>query len=218
MRTAGQNGGALGADNPTYHASIGWDWIPTIRGRDTGIVGKCLPHRRPEHDARRSLRHDCTAAAGHVARRREHRSRRAQPRRATGSGTLRGRFGEVRFEQRVSLDAAATDRQERSSLIPPRIPALRLKNPKLWWPVGYGDPHLYDVESEVRGGRWQVIRHQGLQGGHPPDDLQRRWRRAARSGSTAGGSSREAATGDSASRCFATVRANMTPPCATTAR
>ena len=32
-----KNGGALGADNPTYHASIGWDWIPTIRGRDTGI-------------------------------------------------------------------------------------------------------------------------------------------------------------------------------------
>ncbi len=33
------NGGALGADNPTYHATIGWDWIPTIRGRDTGIWG-----------------------------------------------------------------------------------------------------------------------------------------------------------------------------------
>src|SRR5580698_1051274 len=32
-----KNGGALGADNPTYHASIGWDWIPTIRGRNTGI-------------------------------------------------------------------------------------------------------------------------------------------------------------------------------------
>ena len=32
-----KNGGALGADNPTFHASIGWDWIPTIRGRNTGI-------------------------------------------------------------------------------------------------------------------------------------------------------------------------------------
>ena len=32
-----KNGGALGADNPTFHAAIGWDWIPTIRGRDTGI-------------------------------------------------------------------------------------------------------------------------------------------------------------------------------------
>ena len=31
------NGGELGGDNPTFHASIGWDWIPTIRGRNTGI-------------------------------------------------------------------------------------------------------------------------------------------------------------------------------------
>ncbi len=27
------NGGALGTDNPTFHASIGWDWIPTMPGR-----------------------------------------------------------------------------------------------------------------------------------------------------------------------------------------
>jgi hypothetical protein len=32
------NGGALGADNPTLHAAVGWDWLPTIRGRDTGII------------------------------------------------------------------------------------------------------------------------------------------------------------------------------------
>ena len=31
------NGGNLGVDNPTFHAAIGWDWMPTIRGRDTGI-------------------------------------------------------------------------------------------------------------------------------------------------------------------------------------
>ena len=27
----------LGADNPTFHASIGWDWISSVRGRETGI-------------------------------------------------------------------------------------------------------------------------------------------------------------------------------------
>ena len=31
------NGGILGADNPTFHATIGWDWIPTVRGRNIGI-------------------------------------------------------------------------------------------------------------------------------------------------------------------------------------
>jgi hypothetical protein len=31
------NGGELGQDNPTMHAAVGWDWLPTIRGRDIGI-------------------------------------------------------------------------------------------------------------------------------------------------------------------------------------
>ena len=33
------NGGILGADNPTFHATIGWDWITTTRGREAGIWG-----------------------------------------------------------------------------------------------------------------------------------------------------------------------------------
>ena len=35
----GPNGGLLGGDNPTIHASVGWDWLPTIRGRNIGIYG-----------------------------------------------------------------------------------------------------------------------------------------------------------------------------------
>jgi hypothetical protein len=35
----GKNGGLLGADNPTVHAAVGWDWLPTIRGRNIGIYG-----------------------------------------------------------------------------------------------------------------------------------------------------------------------------------
>jgi hypothetical protein len=37
MQSTNVNGGVLGADNPTYHASIGWDWIPPIRGRNIGV-------------------------------------------------------------------------------------------------------------------------------------------------------------------------------------
>ena len=33
----GPNGGVTGLDGPTFLCSIGWDWIPTIRDRDTGI-------------------------------------------------------------------------------------------------------------------------------------------------------------------------------------
>ena len=31
------NGGRLGLDSPTFHSAIGWDWIPTVRGRDIGL-------------------------------------------------------------------------------------------------------------------------------------------------------------------------------------
>jgi hypothetical protein len=33
----GPNGGVTGLDGPTFLCTIGWDWIPTIRDRDSGI-------------------------------------------------------------------------------------------------------------------------------------------------------------------------------------
>ncbi len=150
--STGNNGGALGADNPTYHASIGWDWIPTIRGRNTGIwsdvyltatgpvtlqdplVTSTLPLPDTSH-ADVSLE---VFAQNHTAK--------------PVSGTLRGRFGSIDFEQRITL--AANERQT-VKLSPATHHQLRIAEPKLWWPVGYGEPHLYDVEmrfEEKRGG------------------------------------------------------------------
>ena len=33
----GPNGGVTGLDGPTFLCTIGWDWIPTIRDRDSGL-------------------------------------------------------------------------------------------------------------------------------------------------------------------------------------
>lgn len=142
-QSTGKNGGALGADNPTYHASIGWDWIPTIRGRNIGIwaevllttsgavtledplVTSTLP--LPDHSvAEVSLE---VIAVNHSA----------QP----VSGTLRGTFGAVAFTQAIQL--AAHERQT-VRLSPATHAQLCVHQPKLWWPVGYGDPHLHDVD------------------------------------------------------------------------
>ena len=49
------DGGAPGADNPTYHASIGWDSIPTIRGRNTGIWGDVYLTRNRRGDNRKCV-------------------------------------------------------------------------------------------------------------------------------------------------------------------
>ena len=37
----GSNGGALGLDNPTFHATAGWDWIPSIRGGTSESGPRC---------------------------------------------------------------------------------------------------------------------------------------------------------------------------------
>ena len=153
----GSNGGPLGADNPSFHATAGWDWIPSIRGRNIGIwSGVFLTTtggvvlERPLISARLPLP-DTNSADLTV----EVAVRNTESRGVTG--TLRGRFGDVEFEQEVEVPAAAT-RVVR--LDPSAIPALHLRNPRLWWPVGYGAPELYDVSLEfvtAGGGRSDAL-------------------------------------------------------------
>lgn len=143
FQSPGANGGALGADNPTYHASIGWDWIPTIRGRDAGICGNVFltstgPVTIEDPFVRTSLTPSDTSRAD-IAIQVTLQNHGAQP----VSGTLRGRFGDVTFEQPLALTGATS---RTVTLDSSNIPALRLANPKLWWPNGYGDPNLYNVE------------------------------------------------------------------------
>jgi hypothetical protein len=139
----GKNGGALGLDNPTYHASIGWDWIPTIRGRDTGIWGKVyltlsgpVTIENPFVTTKLPLPETSTAEVTIEFDLVNHESKRVP-------GTLRGRFGDAQFEQRVSLEGAS---KEHIKLDPTTHPDLRVKNAKLWWPTGYGEQNLYDLE------------------------------------------------------------------------
>ena len=136
------NGGALGRDNPTYHASAGWDWISTIRGRDTGIWSKVtlttsgaakiedplVTSTLPLPDTAHA---DVTIAA-------TVRNLDAKP----VTGTLRASFGDIALETPVTVDAGSSKVVEFS---PATQAALHLTNPKLWWPVGYGEPDLYPV-------------------------------------------------------------------------
>ncbi|HUJ44934.1 MAG TPA: discoidin domain-containing protein [Opitutaceae bacterium] len=138
----GGNGGPLGADNPTFHASAGWDWIPTIRGRNSGIwAGVFLTTTGPVSLAQPfvattlPLPDTSTADVSVEVTLENH-----DP--APVRGVLRGHFGDVRFEQRVEIPAATSTVVK---LDPSSVAALRLRAPRLWWPVGYGEPNLYDV-------------------------------------------------------------------------
>ena len=136
------NGGFLGADNPTFHATIGWDWIPTVRGRNIGIwndvfltsTGKVtvadplVTSVLPLPDTTSATLTAEVIVKNHDAN--------------TVNGTLEGKVGDITFQQPVSLAAG----EEKTVVFDVKdFPQLKMENPRLWWPKGYGAPNLYDA-------------------------------------------------------------------------
>ena len=131
------NGGILGADNPTMHATIGWDWFPSVRGRNIGIYDKVYlrytgdvtvedPFVRtvlPLPDTTRA-----TILASAVLR--NHSDRPVD-------GVLSLRFGELSAERQEHLEPG----ESREVAFDPAT----LEHPRLWWPNGYGKQELYPV-------------------------------------------------------------------------
>lgn len=138
-----KNGGALGADNPTFHSSVGWDWIPTIRGRNTGVWNNVYLTTTgavtlEDPFVQTTLPLPDTSSAN-VKVEVTLRNLDSKP----VSGTLRGHFGDAEFAIPVTLEPSSS---KLVKVDPATAPALHLQNPKLWWPAGYGDPNLYPVE------------------------------------------------------------------------
>ena len=136
------NGGILGADNPTFHATIGWDWIPTVRGRNIGIwndvfltsTGKVtvadplVTSVLPLPDTTSATLTAEVIVKNHDAN--------------TVNGTLEGKVGDITFQQPVFLAAG----EEKTVVFDVKdFPQLKMENPRLWWPKGYGAPNLYDA-------------------------------------------------------------------------
>ncbi len=141
------NGGVLGLDCPTFSASEGWNWMPSVRGRDIGIwdhvyLEKTGPVALVDPFARATvtdLRHadvnvDVTLK---------------NLKNAPVNATVTGKFGAVTFSQNVALGAGEvkTVKLDRSS-----CPQLALSDPPLWWPNGYGEQPLQQLTLVARVG------------------------------------------------------------------
>jgi hypothetical protein len=144
-----KNGGALGADNPTYHATIGWDWIPTIRGRDIGIWGDVFltttgPVTIEDPLVTTTLPDTSRAEVTIEATLRNHSSQPIQASLGAGITAPAGRggagvgFGEGILTRTLAPGASTTVKK-----------TLTLNEPQLWWPNGYGEQNLYDVHLFV---------------------------------------------------------------------
>lgn len=134
------NGGLLGADNPTFHSTVGWDWIPTVRGREVGIWNDVRLVRSEDvliaHPLVQSKVNEDGTASVTATVEVKNLSDKAV------SGTLRGGIGTVEFEKAVDVDAGET---VPVTFSPKEFSQLDGCSLALWWPNGMGEQVLHDA-------------------------------------------------------------------------
>lgn len=137
----GENGGMQTLDGPTFSATEGWDWIPGIRDRNTGIwqdvtltaagpvdvgdlnVVTTLPKPdRSEADV--EIEVPLMNTTGHAI-----------------DGELSASFDDVHVSKRITLAPG----NSMTKLTPDEFQKLRVEHPRLWWPNGYGEPSLHKL-------------------------------------------------------------------------
>ncbi|WP_432163587.1 discoidin domain-containing protein [Streptomyces tendae] len=133
----------MNLNSPTYLASSGWDWMPAVRDRSAGIWNHVRLRSTghvvigdPRVDTVLPKLPDVSVAELTVvvpvrnADSADHRT------------TVTAAFDGVRVSRTVTVPAGKSVDVVFTSQTFSR---LRLRNPKLWWPNGLGEPHLHDL-------------------------------------------------------------------------
>lgn len=142
----GKNGGVHTLDGPAFFATEGWDWIPGIRDRNMGIwqdVQLCFTGSVTSGDPQVITDlplPDTTTAAVSLRTTLFNNSAQAQ------EATIQFSFEGVSVSKKVQLAPGQT---LPVALAPAEYAQLIVKNPRLWWPNGYGLPNLYHATITV---------------------------------------------------------------------
>lgn len=143
----GVNGGQLCMDGPTFISSEGWDWIPGIRDRNIGIWQDV----RVRFEGGVSIENpfvvtdldlpDLSKAKVNITSSFQNKSKDAKE-----------VIVEAKIENKVvsksfKIEGNST---EEIALSAEEFKELNFKNPRLWWPNGYGKPELYTLELSVK--------------------------------------------------------------------
>src|SRR5271157_2032911 len=140
----GENGGMMCLDGPTFVATEGWDWIPAIRDRDTGIWQQVtltatgvvkigdpqVVTKLPLPDTSRAdieITVPLQNASDKLVR-----------------GTIRATIEQVAVTKEVDVPPG----KSAVKFAPAEFAQLTLQNPRLWWPNGYGKPELYQMKID----------------------------------------------------------------------
>jgi hypothetical protein len=145
----GKNGGITAVDGPTFLSTIGWDWIPAIRDRDTGIWQKVFLSATGPVLVKDPLvttdlplpKTDSTdigvqATVENVSD-------------TPVTGVVAGSIDAIAFERQVEL---APHSKQIVTFDAKNTPALHAQHPRLWWPNGYGPQNLYKLHLGFRVG------------------------------------------------------------------
>jgi mannosylglycoprotein endo-beta-mannosidase len=141
----GKNGGETAIDGPTFLSTIGWDWLPAIRDRDTGIwlpvtLSSTGPVILKDTFVTSALADSHQTADLTVSTQLENKS--PAPVTGTLTGVIHGGSGDLTLQRPVTLAANVS---EPVTLDSTTFPQLHLLDPKLWWPNGYGPQNLYTL-------------------------------------------------------------------------
>ncbi|MGC9260945.1 MAG: glycosyl hydrolase 2 galactose-binding domain-containing protein [Phycisphaerae bacterium] len=138
----GPNGGEPTRNGPNFLCTVGWDWIPGIRDRCTGIWSHVY----------------LTSTGPVVLRNSQVKTKLPLPELSSATlsvgveafnagsqavhGLLKGNVGDIAFEKHVTIEAGA---RRIVNFNAREFPQLVMHHPELWWPNGYGGQYLYEL-------------------------------------------------------------------------
>jgi exo-1,4-beta-D-glucosaminidase len=151
VRARGRNALAVEVFAPEPHdlAFMWVDWNPTPPDKNMGLWGEVYltrsgpitlryPHVQPSLDVPALDRAELTITA-----------ELWNATDAPVTGTLRGTIESIQFSKGVSL---APRERATVRITPKDVPALAMKNPRVWWPYRHGAQHLYSLALRVDAG------------------------------------------------------------------
>lgn len=130
---------------PAFMASAGWDWMPYVPGLNGGITNDVYLTTTGlvalEDVWVRSDLPDVNQA--HISVETTVKNLSAE----RMSGTLQGTImpGNIQVSKSVAMEAGES---KSVKLDKEEFARLTIDNPRLWWPNGYGEPHLYTCDLE----------------------------------------------------------------------
>jgi len=138
----GPCGGVGRLDGPTFGCSVGWDWMSGVRDRNSGIWQEVYLSATGPVIIKDPLiitdlplpRTDLASITVETSI--QNTTNKVQ------RGIIKGHIGDITIEKQVEIAPWSTLAY---TFDPETFSQLKIKNPKLWWPNGLGEPNLYSL-------------------------------------------------------------------------